>query len=524
MGRCTVVIGERDVSKDVQGLSCSSVINGGHADAEVQLGHSRREYSVEVLQPARISVGGTEIWRGIVTDVQRDIGRAVPISVGMQGFQRLLEWRLAVLPYLIRDLEWNVEPPVQHNAQFLSGTTSNFGYIKPGFDGAVADEVQILTGGVDPADRSKRGVRFVPDGAVAGSVPGGFGYGVELELPAAGARRFKAKLDFNGTNFGTGIGNLRLWIGHSPTGATSSWTAFEYTSDQTVSLSLPEGTKWIRIGLSAGTSSSSWSAITDYASVESIRVLGTTLDEDVTATANQEGFYATSVLRDLVGRVPDMHADIDVPFDFVISQLGDFGYRTLRSLVDEVMGYVDGYWGVYGNRLLVRKAKGPEWVIDARQYKPSISVTAEDSWDEFIVNYEDAVTGLRSQVAFASPTPNPFTTSSYVRQALIEGGVMTSNTASRLAQIASEEMITPGAGSVTLPALAYAPGRDAVLIKPGDRVSFLGLPLGLPNSFDVLETSFNLDDMSVTLSVGNFRPLLDVLLARLTAVTRAVTG
>ena len=508
----------------VESFDSNITANGGFADATIVLsGDWRRSVPHGRYVRAHADVG--VIWEGIVEDVSWDSSDRT--TVLCTGHQRLFDWASGLLPYQIREFAWE-QPSLGTAGAFISGAAT-FNY-QPDYLAGYS------LGGFDSTDPTRQGIRFRGHGQAYGASTG---VGVTTRLPSALAEAgtVKGYTTFTGANVGSGVANMSLWVGVSSDGTT--WTATQYTTTGEISVSAPAGTRHIRIGWRAGTSGVTPVA-GDSIAVEFLRLVGTTVAEDDTATTNNEGFYAQTLLRDLLVRGGNLisYGIKEDLRDFTISRIGSWSRVPLRNYLEQIFLFYDGSWGVFEDRTLrYTPDLGAQIVtIDMQEVishnlRRSMDVAAKTVY----LRYTDAVTGQEAEVS-ANVDYDAFNLLPFPRSIVIDApSPMTANTAARLALLASRRASQiPLYGPITVPAFSPAHTSGSAnlvplcLARPGWRVNLVNQPefgdATPDNTHKIIETNFSLSDMTVTLTVGRYTDSLDVLMARVAAVTQAITG
>lgn len=511
-----------EIARPLSGLQLTTAIPGGFGSATFTCqGDFRRRLGY--LGMLRFYVHGSLVWEGQLED--KDFAydeQTRTTTVRAFGLARRFDETSVRKIWSKRDLDWNAPPVGGGGALGLGITNTTTGYLSS-------------TGNYDPTDLTKSGIRFAGQGV---SVAASAGAALDLVAPLGlTLTRLKGTCAYSGTA-GSGT-KLELLVASSPDGST--WTNHGALSAGAVDIALVASAARIRIFGWNHTAGALTPAATDLADLFDIRVLGTSLNEDAT-----DGFYGGTILRDLVAATTDLQIGIvDDGTDFLIQAVERSTREAMRSVVDEVVGYYAREWAVWEDGKFYWQAKNldeVQWIVMGKEAaKVELDASLDDIAANVYVLYTDAATGLTAEAsAAASDQRNPYLRQSKTKDFLVSPGFpMTSNTAAQLAAtVAADVGARPSVGgSCTIPASrqlgnAVAGGRPAALIRAGDNVAFPELPktdvmlTGRDGEtlFHIASTELDVDNDMMTLTLEGQQRRTDVILARLAAVTKTLTG
>lgn len=503
--------------------SWSTVAVGGFADATFQLPGPPQQWrrALPYLSVVQIMYGTELVWEGQVEDLVLSVsGGQSTTTVQCFGRQRLLTETTVRRIWSKRDLNW-AETAGGLGASLTSGVTKA--------------DLRIDIGQYDQTDLTKNGVQVSGNGVTV--APAG-GQCADLRLPIA-VSRFMCDYIVSGANF-TG-GSFAASVFGSADGSTFSSGVAATTASGAMNAALPAGTVVIRIFVFNNIGGSITPTATDQAQFNNFRILGSTLTEDAPG-----GFYGGSILNDLVALIPGLTPGIiESGSDYTIQAIERSVRDTALSVVQEVASYYSREWAVWENgRLDWRSlAPDPEWIIaladcDSANLDGSLDGIARTTY----VLYTDAASGLDAEASAASTEQtNPYYKQGRTKDVIVEPGVpMTANTSAQLAAIVNSESskYVPVTGTLTLDAkrlVTAAKGgiEPAYTIRAGQDVLIPDLPrddLFLPQGrdmqtlFHIASVEVSLPDQKVTLTLQGQTKRADVLIARLAAATRTLTG
>lgn len=497
----SVTIGNQDILPGLQDCNFSAGINGGYATATLTFAG---DIAFDLLTRVAMSFEGLVVWEGLVTDTARAWTSAgITTVVTCSGYQRTLDWQKVRAPYSVRQISWE-DTGVGDGAAFISGAAT-FNY-QPNARG------QVAVGQYDASDSTKRGIKFTGDGTVLGASDGiGKHYTLPVALPTAG--KLRGTIAVAGA-VGSGVAQMSLWAAYSTDGAT--WTGTQHTAAGNIDQTLAAGTKYIRIGWRVGTTGLTPTSA-DTIEVKSIRILGTSVTEDDTATQNQEGFYPSTLINDLLARQTLIGSDLEAINDIVLPIFGSFNYQPIGSLLDTLFSYSSGYWGVYAGPTLRFRRQGRTVSLQAQDIKEySLRTSAEVDTQQIIVEYTDAQTGS-TQYATANIDSGTFATSPIGKQDVYQAGTVVAQAASTLAsQIAALRQARPPiAVTCQVSGSVLCEVGPCLHLVPGDSVTLVGVRGLTFNTFDLIEMSYSMRDDALKLALGYYEPTPDLLLARL---------
>jgi hypothetical protein len=237
---------------------------------------------------------------------------------------------------------------------------------------------------------------------------------------------------------------------------------------------------------------------------------------------------------------------IDLGEDFAIESIGRTRHSTVQSVVEEVASYYNREVGVWEDGRVdwtERNLDEPQWLATLADLS---SMTMTGSVDGVgrttYVLFDNAGPDYLPDVATSAPDDphNPYVRQGLEKADLVDVGFpMTSTSAQQLARkIADERNRRPFVvGRCTLPAeqvLTHAQlgPMPAWAIRAGENIRIPDLPADEiftqgrdgETLFHIVTCDVNLEDTTVTLELEGQSRRSDVLLARLAAATRVVTG
>lgn len=494
---------------------------GGFGSLSMTLpgGTARWRKELPKLSIVRATYGGTVIWEGQVEDHTLDVAAAgIATTVQCFGLARLLAEASVKRIWSMRDAQW-IQSPGGVGAALGASTTLTTNLI-------------VSTGKFDPTNLARGGVQ------VAGnSVALVLNQGNMAEVAFnAGLTIVKllASLTVSGAN--TGAAKLAARLLSSSDGST--WTNADATAtNATFSQALVASANRVRIGavaLGAITPTA-----TDLIQWDSIRLLGTTLNEDVAG-----GFFGGTILTDLLALVPGLKAGVvDAGSDFTIPAIHRAVRDAALNVVTEVASYYQTReWAVWEDGRFDWKAitfDGADVYIDLSQ---CTQLTLTDSTDPTertsYILYTDAASGIQSEASTVSTKrTNPYARLGRAKDGLTSAAFpMTANTATQLSAVVNANRGARPAvsGQITVPASLLLSGRRpmiAAAVRAGMNIQIGGLPKDEPfvtgrdgqTLFHIVSTDATLDG-NVTFQLDSQTRTIDVILARLAAVTRVITG
>lgn len=501
------------------GVSFSTAAVGGFGDCTVTLPGDLRK-RLGYLGMVRLYLGTALLWEGQLEDKSwKFAAESIETTFRAFGLKRKLEETSVRRIWSKRDLALGAAP---------GGVGSDIGLTILKTSGLTLD-----TGTFDPTDLTKTGVQIAGNGT---ALTVGVGIGAQQQMAiGATVSRLLGTCVLSGAN--TGAGKLVGYIGSSADGST--WTDHGQQTGGALDITLASSARIIRFfGYIAG-------AVTptsaDKLQYYDLRMLGSSLTEDVSG-----GFYGGTILRDLIGLVGGLTiGTVDDGSDYTIQAIERSVRDASLNVLQEVAGYYTREWAVWDDGRFDWKTKNldePQWtarIADCDELE--IDATLDGTAKTVYVLYTDAASGLDAEAsATATDQRNPYVRQAVTKDVLVSPGFpMTSNTSAQLAsRIAGDIGARPSAsGRCVIKAnklIANSVGstKPAALIRGGDNVSFPELPKSDPflvgrdgeTLFHVSSTSVDLTNNTVTLELEGQQTRTDVILARLAASTRVLTG
>lgn len=275
--------------------------------------------------------------------------------------------------------------------------------------------------------------------------------------------------------------------------------------------------------------------------IEDIRILGATDSEDALG-----GLYPHTILRDLIAQVPGLEEGIiEDDTSFAIPQISRVQRDFAISVVNEVTGYYRRRWGVWEDRRLDWRSPSLDqahWILRLSQLSECrIRTTTDASATDYFVVYQNAATALpEEQSEQSTDRRNDYVRAGQRKDELLSAQVgMTAVSAFRLAQrVAQDHGSVPSArGSVRLPASTLVDGvtgtpRPACHIRAGENVLIPELPKDEfaiegrdgQTLFHVVSSETNMESEETKLELDGYTRSSEILMARLSAATRVLTG
>jgi hypothetical protein len=499
-----------------ESLRWSTLAVGGFGSCSFSIPGIEAHRRIPYLTPVVVSREGRVIYEGRVEDKGLTISSSLESRFECFGWKRVLDESSVRRIWSERNLVWK---PV-----------TNRSTLGVSFD---AGAVSIAEGTYDPADLSKRGLKFFGADKVFGGAAG-FGDGRTLVMPDGfiierwkGTYRQTQALML-GTFFRSDDGSSFSVV--QTYGDLIAATAFDHdlSANAVTQLSVTYETDGIN---QPGPG--------DYLEVYDMRLLCTTLNEDATG-----GFYGGTILTDLLNQFPDIAAGtIDSGNDFLIQSMARADRTSGLSVVEEVASFYEREWGVWEDRKFNWRDRGNQhYIVDLNDCEElSITGSVEELARKVYVLYTDAGSGRQDEeVATATSQLNPYVRQGVTKDQVVQAGFpMTSATATQLAArlAADYGAYPPITGRVVIPAerelVNNITGRvPAFYLRGGDNVVFPQLPDNDPFSqgrdgqtvFHINSAEVDLDSGNVTLELEGQTRSSDVLLARLAHVTRTLTG
>ena len=470
------------------------------------------------LSMLRIVLDTFVIWEGHVEDITLSM-KDETTSVTCFGLQRLLDLTSVRRIWSKRDIDLQVRSP--------SRLTPDPAFV-------------LTTGTFDTADPTHVGVQVVGNGqtAVTGKATGA------VYLAPSGITF--SSVAFTRQKAGNANLLIQLWSSADGDATATNHLSSNVNTTTGDSATLVSNANVIVFtqNLSAGFATTSADLVRFY----DIRVFGTSLTEDNTgAGIGANGFYGGTILRDLIALVPGLtQGVIDAGSDFTIASIERSVRSSARAVVEEVAGYYTREWRVWEDGRFDWKsvnADEPHWIatLDDLDSGSELTSTVDGLAKTLYVLYTDAASGMDAESsATSSDQRNPFVKQGQTSDVVVQPGFpMTSSTASQL----GSKLITDQGGyplvqgRLVIPAtktIKRASGTPlpAFMIRGGDNIVVSDLPKtdlfsqGRDGEtlFHIVSTETSLEDGSTTLEIEGQTRRSDVLLARLAAATRGVTG
>lgn len=492
---------------------------GGFADCTITLrGDQRRR--LPYLALVRIMLGPNILYEGQIEDADPSgTGDDLLTTVTCLGLRNLLVENTVRRIWSKRDLDWQA-------VQSCAGSDGTNTVVKRG------DHYSVAAGQFDPTDLTLTGIEIRGAGAVGNSAAGE-GHQAEYRAPAGlSLVRIMGDWDINGSQhvfciFSSDDGST--WSRDAgPAGNSTGSFDNGLTHDA-----------FVRISMDAVNAEAITQAL--RLRVSNIRILGTTVTEDAAG-----GFYGGTVLRDLIALIPGLTAGvIEDGSDFTVQAIERAVRDTALSVVEEISGYYTREWAIWEAGRFDWKARlldAPDWLVTVQDCKSlDINGTLDGIARTVYVLYTDAASGLDTEASAASTAQrNPYVKNGRTKDLLVRPGFpMTANTSAQLASRLAGDIgnWVPVQGTITLPATSQIarPGGmpgPAILIRGGDNILIADLPKtdifqqGRDGEtlFHIVSTECDLKAGTITLELEGQSTRTDVLLARLAAVTRTLTG
>lgn len=280
----------------------------------------------------------------------------------------------------------------------------------------------------------------------------------------------------------------------------------------------------------------------DYFEFFNIALLGTSVSDDV-----PRGFYASTLLRDLLTFAPGLQQGIiERGDDFVIQSIDASIRRKVSDIIKEVAGYYAREWGVWEDGRFDWKTPQldqEQWVCTIADLAGlDLSESIDDVTRTTYLSYVDAASNQQREVSANATDPrNPFAKTSTIRDQVINSGFpMTAASATQLAQklVTDQGGYVPIRGRVTIPVdkvisnVVVQDPMPALYIRGGENLRIADLPSTDPfgagrdgeTLFHIISAEIDTETGLITLDLEGLTRRQDVILARLAAATRTITG
>jgi hypothetical protein len=506
---------------------------GGFAECSFQVPGDVRG-QIPLLSLLRIVWGDEILYEGRIEDYRLDLtGGEMTTTVDCYGLRRRLEQTSVKRIWMKRDLNWALPKTALGDQLFTGGATSVTQIEQQGSQA-------WLGGQFDVTDLTLIGLRMSRrDETVSYTV----GTGRVAELIATG-QSLTALL---GTihQLQTGAGNGPAAVGGSSNGG-ATWAsqilaaqvsgANDITTDFT--MACVSGADRIRLGMAATPLGPANPRQLDFTK---LRVLGAATTEDASGV-----FYGGTILRDLIGLVPELTAGIiEDGADFGIDQMDRSVRDSALSVVEEVTGYYQREWGVWESGRFDWKTHNldePQWMLNLSDLAGlSLTSTLDTLVRTIYLSYLSAIDLSSNEVtATSTDQRNPYVKAGQTKDAVIQAPfLMTPTTSQQLATLLARIQggYPPVSGTVTLATNKMvsrngAGKAPAYLIRGGDNILIGDLRKSDPlvpgrdgeTLFHVASSKVDIEQGTVDLEVESQDKRADLLLARLAAATRGVTG
>lgn len=520
-----------DLTPDASGLTWSTVAVGGYGEANLTLAGDRRRH-LPHLAMLRVTHGARTLYEGRVEDVALTLADGdLSTSVRAFGLQRLLDDASVRRVWTMRNIGWAT--------QEIDGITDHSAITK------AIGQVQI-------DDLTKIGVKF---STIAGASidPGGAGRVYYTHPSGLTIIRFLATLDMAASTEAAAASRATAMIADLDSSIDGiTWTTERSDNVAATSTSLTASidealtadTNRLRLVYHSGVgglqSADAPTANDWFARWTNIRLLGTTLTEDAAG-----GFYGGTILRDLIGLVPGLTLGVvETGDDFTIQQIERAVRTACRAIVEEVAGYYTREWAVWDDGRFDWKTPSldaAQWLLTLADLASlNLEGTVEGLTRTGYVLFTNAADDIADEAsADSTDQRNPYVKQGRTKDVITSPGFpMTDTSADQLAaKVAADTgAYPPTTGRVVIDAnrlLGHAQGqRPAYTILSGENVTIGDLPTSDPwatgrdgqTLFHIVSTEANLAQGTVTLELEGQSRRSDVLLARLAAATRTVTG
>lgn len=280
----------------------------------------------------------------------------------------------------------------------------------------------------------------------------------------------------------------------------------------------------------------------DHVDAYDIRVLGRTTSEDV-----RGGFYGSTLLRDLLTFCPDLAPGIiEIGDDFVLQQ-ADYSTRAQASkILQDVTGFYAREWGVWEDGRFdwrTPQLEQEQWVCTISDLAAlDLTESIDDVTKTTFLSFVNAGSGLNDETSAAATDPrNPFVKTGTTRDQVVSPGFpMTSASAAQLAAKLVKDAggYVPVRGRVTIPVdriisnVIVDDPTPALYIRGGENIRIADLPTTDPygsgrdgeTQFHIVSAEIDTEAGLITLDLEGLTRRQDVILARLAAATRTITG
>jgi len=474
------------------------------------------------LSTVRLLHGSRLLWEGRLEDHEVDY-ISERVGVNCFGYQRLLDDTSVKRIWIQRAIGWQLVTD-------LFGTGQNFSP-RTWFASAV--------GRFDPTNLARNGVLLSAQTNLAASAGDGHGAWYYTD---AGMSKILFDEKKNGND------PIATEVYDSPNGTT--WTSRHDapvaggTSGGTLhrNVTLGSSVKYLRLVCYFISSVTGANVAGEY---ENIRLLHAVTTEDLTGFGSGS-FYPETLLNDIISLVAGLNKGrIDNDTSFTIAQLARTNRDKIRSVIEEITSYYVRRWGVWEDKRFDWTAVNldeAQWVLSLSDLKAcSITSSVDNVMRTVYLSYQNVGSGLPEEAsAVATDQRNPWVKSGEVKDEILQAPVaMTSSSAAQLAsRIRDDHGSIPAVrGRVSLRAWAQVENvagqrMPACYIRAGENVLIPELPKddylrpGRDGQtlFHVTATSLDAETGLVTLELDGYSRTADVLISRISAATRVLTG
>lgn len=499
-----------DLTRHVTNAQCTTAAVGGFGSATITLAGHWTPFHIPWLSGIEITYADLVLFHGQIEDIVVDLGDD-GIATTLQAFGpgRALDLRTVRGSWIERgfsDFAAYASPSLAY-VQLVAAPSSDGGWRVSG------KNVTVPTGTTNTLWSINRG-------------------------DAVRWQRVMATVDSRGSSNKTGYMRLRK-------SGNSTDDSFTGEGDAELVSPDPAGCQYIDIGWSVSVSSTFTDS--DYVDFEDLRAYGIVLDDEDTATGST-GIFGGRILADLAARVGLTAGDIELGTDFAITQCDASERQTARDVLSQVVPFYQREYRVWENGRLdwvTPTYTDPDWALTLADLD---SLTIETSIGErrlktFVLYTNLALhSGWQRAESSAEATSerNPWNTTRTQADRLLttDFGLTSSSApalAAKYATVEDERAAASGRLSLSLDApITRTDGQTlpAAAIRGGDDIAIIDLPQDDTLTtwrdgqtlFHVAATQINLTDRTINIDIEGQTRRTDVLLARLAAATRVITG
>lgn len=388
----------------------------------------------------------------------------------------------------------------------------------------------------DPTNRTKFGMMVRGNGGTAavGKVNYGFVYAPE----GMTITQYRVQVIRNGVD-----GNPNYYIGTRDDAAgVSTHDVNAGTGSADYYISRPNGSNPTSVYFNVISTANAVIGTNDWFEFLNIALYGSTVAEDV-----PRGYYGGTLIRDLLSFCPGLQQGIiEAGSDFVLGSIDASTQRFVASVLQEITAFYAREWGVWEDGRFDWKTPQldqEQWTCTLADLASlDLSESIDDVTKTTIISYTDAVTSL-NRVASAAATDqrNPFVKTGVTRDQVVAPGFpMTAASAAQLAAklVKDQGGYVPVRGRVTIPVdkvisnVVVQDPMPALYIRGGENLRIADLPSTDPfgagrdgeTLFHIISAEIDTDQGLITLDLEGLTRRQDVILARLAAATRTITG